>query len=72
MLVDDNQQVDLRTYDPTPAVPNCPTNYWWTNTGDPKAIVARKVATTPGRKESFHDIPTSETLPTASSNIQLD
>ena len=72
VLVDDNQQVHFTTYGPAPVAPNCPTNYWWTNTGDPKVIVARKVATTPGRKESFHDIPTSETLPTASSDIQLD
>ena len=72
VLVDDNQQVHLTTYDPTPAAPNCPTNYWWTSMGDPKVSVARKVFTAPGKKESFCDLPANETLPPASSDIRLD
>ena len=48
VLVDDNQHMHLTSWSLAPAVPNCPTNYWWTKTGDPKVRVARKVATTPG------------------------
>ena len=40
MEIDDDQHMHLTTYDLAPAVPNCPTNYWWTKTGDPKVRVA--------------------------------
>ena len=39
VLVDDNQHMHLTTYDLALAVPNCPTNYWWTKTRDPKVRV---------------------------------
>ena len=42
-LVDDNQRVYFSIFDLAPAAPNCPTNYWWTETKDPRVRVARKV-----------------------------
>ena len=44
-LVDDNQHIYLPIFDWAPAAPNCPTNYWWTETKDPRIRVARKVVT---------------------------
>ena len=35
-LVDDNQRVYLPIFDLAPAAPNCPTNYGWTETNDPR------------------------------------
>ena len=42
-LVDGNQCVYLLIFDWAPAAPNCPTNYGWTETNDPRVQVARKV-----------------------------
>ena len=35
-LMDDNQRVYLPIFDMTPAAPNCPTNYGWTETNNPR------------------------------------
>ena len=42
VLVDDNQQIHVTTYNPAVAAPNCPTDYRWTNTGDQKVQIAQK------------------------------
>ena len=72
VLVGDNQQIYVTTYDPMSAAPNCPTDYWWTSTGNPKVRIVRKVSATTDKEEGFCDLPLSETLPAACNDIQLE
>ena len=72
VLVDDNQHMHLTTYDLALAAPNCPTNYWWTKTRDPKVRVAQRVDMAPDEEGSFLELPANKTLPAASTDAQLD
>ena len=72
VLVDDDQHVYLTTYDLALATPNCPTNYWWTKTRNPKVRVAQKVIMDPEEDGHFSELPASEVLPAASMETQLD
>ena len=45
VLVDDDQHIYIPIFDQASAAPNCPTNYWRTETKDPRVRVARKVVT---------------------------
>ena len=72
MLVDDNQRIYIPTFDLAPAAPNCPTNYWWMETRDPKVRVAQKVTTSSGEDRQFPKLPADKILPAASTEPQLD
>ena len=72
MLVDDNQHIYIPIFDRAPAAPNCPTNYGWTETKDPRVRVARKVVTDSDNDEQFPELPVDEMLPTASMDPRLD
>ena len=72
VLVDDDQHVYLTTYDLALATPNCPTNYWWTKTRNPKVRVAQRVIMDPEEDRHFAELPAREVLPAASMETQLD
>ena len=72
VLVDDNQHIYIPIFDQAPAAPNCPTNYWWTKTKDPRIRVARKVVTDLSDEGQFPELPADEVLPTASMEPRLD
>ena len=72
MLVDDDQHIYIPIFDRAPAAPNCPTNYWWTETKDPRIRVARKVVTDLNDDGPFPDLPADEVLLTASTEPLLD
>ena len=72
MLVDYHQHMHLTTYYLALAAPNCPTNYWWTETRDPRVRVAQRVDMAPDKEGSFPELPGNKTLPAASMDAQLD
>ena len=72
VLVDDDQHIYIPTFDLAPAAPNCPTNYWWTKTRDPKIRVAQKVITDSEDDRQFPELPADKVLPTASTEPRLD
>ena len=72
VLVDDDQHIYILTFDLAPAAPNCPTNYWWTETRDPKVRVAQKVITDSEEDRQFPELPADEVLPAASREPWLD
>ena len=71
-LVDDNQCVYLPIFDRAPAAPNCPTNYWWTETKDPRVQVARKGVEDVEHDEQFPELQDGELLAEASTDLPLD
>ena len=36
VLVDNHQHIYIPIFDQASAAPNCPSNYWWTETKDPR------------------------------------
>ena len=66
VLVDDDQNIYIPTFDLATAAPNCPTNYWWTETRNPKIRVAQKVITDSEEDRHFPELPADEVLPAAS------
>ena len=72
VLVDDDQHIYIPIFDRAPVAPNCPTNYWWTETKDPRIRVARKVVTDSDDAGQFPELPVDEVLPTASTEPRLD
>ena len=59
VLVDDDQHIYITTFDLATAAPNCPTNYSWTETRNPKVRVAQKVITDPEVDRHFSELPAS-------------
>ena len=59
-------------YDPMSAASNCPKDYWWTSTGDPRIRVVWKVVATKNKEEGFHNLLPHEILPAADDNIHLE
>ena len=72
MLVDDDQHIYILIFDRAPAAQNCPTNYWWTETKDPRVRVAQKVVTDLDNDEQFPELPVDEVLPAANTDPRLD
>ena len=72
VLVDDNQHIYIPIFDRASAAPNCPTNYWWTETKDPRVQVARKVVTDSDNDEQFLELPVDEVLLAANTDSRLD
>ena len=72
VLVDNDQHVYLTTYDLALATPNCPTNYWWTETKNPRVRVVQRVLRDTGDDGQFTDLPVNEVLPAASTDTRLD
>ena len=72
VLVDDNQHIYIPIFDWAPAAPNCPTNYWWTETKDLRVRVARKVVKDLDHEEQFPELPVDEVLPIANTDLRLD
>ena len=70
--MDDDQHIYIPIFNQAPAAPNCPTNYWWTETKDPMIRVARKVVTDSDNDKQFPELPADEVLPTASTDPWLD
>ena len=70
--MDDDQQIYITTFDLATAAPNCPTNYWWTETRNPKVRVAQKVITDPEEDRHFSELPAGEVMPAANLETQLD
>ena len=68
VLVNNDQQVYIPTFDHAPAAPNCPTNYWWMETKEPKVRVARQVGTNPDNDRQFPELPADEAVPAASTD----
>ena len=54
------------------AASNCPKDYWWTSTRDPRIRVVPKVTTTENKEEGFRNLLPREILPTADNNIHLE
>ena len=71
-LVDDDQHLYFPIFDRALTAPNCPDNYWWTETEDARVRVARKVHTESEGKESFEELTEEEALPATSTDPQLD
>ena len=65
VLVDNDQHIYIPTFDLATAAPNCPTNYWWTETRNPKIRVAQKVITDSEEDRHFPKLPAHEVLPAA-------
>ena len=55
-----------------PAAPNCPTNYWWTETNDPRVRVARKVVKDTEHDKQFPELQDGEMLAITSKDLQQD
>ena len=72
MLVDNDQHIYIPIFDQAPIAPNCPTNYWWTKTKDPRVRVAQKVVTDLNDDGQFTELPADKVLPTASKEPRLD
>ena len=71
-VVDDNQSVYLPIFDLAPAAPNCPTNYVWTETDDPRVRVARKVVKDTEHGKQFPKLQEGEMIAIASEDLQQD
>ena len=71
-LVDNNQHLYILIFDRAFAAPNCPTNYWWTETEDSRVRVASGVSKNSDKKEQFAELTEEEVLPTTSTDSQLD
>ena len=71
-LVDDDQHLYFPIFDRALTAPNCPTNYWWTETEDARVQVVREVHKESDKKEQFEGLTEEEALPAASTNPQLD
>ena len=72
VLVDDNQHIYIPTFDLATTAPNCPTNYWWTETRNPKIRVAQKVIMDSEEDRHFPELPADKVLPAASMEPRLD
>ena len=71
-LVDDDQHLYIPIFDQAFAAPNCPTNYWWTETKDPRVRVAQKVITDSDNEEQFPELTVEEVLPATNTDPRLD
>ena len=60
VLVDEDQHIYIPIFNRAPAAPNCPTNYWWTETKDPRVRVAQKVVMDSENDEQFPELPVDE------------
>ena len=69
-LIDDDDQVYLSILDHVPAAPNCPANYWWMETHEPKVRVARQVIE--NQDEQFLELQKGKVLPAASIDLRLN
>ena len=70
-LADDDQRVHITIYDPVTEVPNCPTNYLWSSTGEARIRVVQKIDAAASGEEDFLPLQPSEILFTASMNLKL-
>ena len=72
VLVDNDQHIYIPIFDRASAAPNCPSNYWWTETKDPRVRVAQKVVKGSDNEEQFPGLAGEEVLPAASTDLRLD
>ena len=52
-LIDDKQQVNVMLHNAIAEVPNCPANYLWSSTGEPRIRVVQKIDAGLGREGDF-------------------
>ena len=71
-LVDEDQHLYFPIFDRALTAPNCPDNYWWTETEDARVRVVREVHTEQKGKESFKELTEEGALPATSTDPQLD
>ena len=71
-MIDDDQQVHVTLDDSIAEVPNCPTNYLWSSTGESRIRVVQKIDDTSGKEEDFLSLQPQEILFTTSMNLKLE
>ena len=59
-LGDDDQQVHITIYDLVTEVPDCPTNYLWSNTGEARIRVVQKIDMASRGEEDFLTSPQAQ------------
>ena len=59
-------------HDTIEEAPNCPANYLWSSTGEPKIRVVVKMDATAGREGDFLSLQPQEILFAASVNLKLE
>ena len=68
-LIGDDDQVYILILDHVPVDPNCPANYWWMGTQDPKTRVVRQVGE--NQEEQFLDLQEDKESPAIDANLKL-
>ena len=72
VLVDNDQHIYIPTFDLATAALNCPANYWWTETRNPKIRVAQKVIMDSEEDRHLPELPAGKVMPVTSMETQLD
>ena len=71
-LVDELPRVNITIHDPVADGQNCPSNYVWHSTGEPRIRVAQKVEESSGGEADFESLQPKEILYAASVNLKLE
>ena len=71
-MVDEGQRVYITIHDPVADSQNCPSNYRWHSTGEPRVRVVQKVEDSSGRETDFESLQPKEILYAASVNLKLE
>ena len=71
-MIDNDQQVHITLHDSVAEVPNCPANYLWSSTGEPRIRVVQKIDATSGKEGDFLSLQPQEILFAASMNLKLE
>ena len=70
-LIDEDKQVHVTLHNTISEVSNCPANYLWSSTGEPRIRVVQKIDAGSGREGDFLPLQPQEILFAASMNLKL-